>query len=258
MKKGKKKPSFRTKLIFLTLSACIISTLILGIAQMVLSVFHFSRQARSDLEFYLENTSGQFDTRIKNMENMVISLRHNNVLKHFIAGEAYNEQEAREQFANSTDLFSEMNMVDSASPFIDCIYLFNENGEWVSSRFYPETVENMELQNQIYKEINSSFLKSSNEYWYMTHDERAYVCMRVYNEEMEESGCCIISLGKSAVDTLFSKTKEYPESSWLITGEKGQILFANEKGKEQAKQMLEIQDLGSSEEKIGNQMTLFY
>ena len=53
MKKGKKKPSFRTKLIFLTLSACIISTLILGIAQMVLSVFHFSRQARSDLEFYL-------------------------------------------------------------------------------------------------------------------------------------------------------------------------------------------------------------
>ena len=95
MKKGKKKPSFRTKLIFLTLSACIISTLILGIAQMVLSVFHFSRQARSDLEFYLENTSGQFDTRIKNMENMVISLRHNNVLKHFIAGEAYNEQEAR-------------------------------------------------------------------------------------------------------------------------------------------------------------------
>lgn len=50
MKKGKKKPSFRTKLIFLTLSACIISTLILGIAQMVLSVFHFSRQARSDLE----------------------------------------------------------------------------------------------------------------------------------------------------------------------------------------------------------------
>ena len=57
----------RTKLIFLTLSACIISTLILGIAQMVLSVFHFSRQARSDLEFYLENTSGQFDTRIKNM-----------------------------------------------------------------------------------------------------------------------------------------------------------------------------------------------
>lgn len=258
MKKGKKKPSFRTKLIFLTLSACIISTLILGIAQMVLSVFHFSRQARSDLEFYLENTSGQFDTRIKNMENMVISLRHNNVLKHFIAGEAYNEQEAREQFANSTDLFSEMNMVDSASPFIDCIYLFNENGEWVSSRFYPETVENMELQNQIYKEINSSFLKSSNEYWYMTHDERAHVCMRVYNEEMEESGCCIISLGKSAVDTLFSKTKEYPESSWLITGEKGQILFANEKGKEQAKQMLEIQDLGSSEEKIGNQMTLFY
>lgn len=63
-------------------------------------------------------------------------------------------------------------------------------------------------------------MKSSNEYWYMTHDERAYVCMRVYNEEMEESGCCIISLGKSAVDTLFSKTKEYPESSWLITGEK--------------------------------------
>ena len=57
---------------------------------------------------------------------------------------------------------------------------------------------------------------------------------------------------------MFSKTKEYPESSWLITGEKGQILFANEKGKEQAKQMLEIQDLGSSEEKIGNQMTLFY
>ena len=98
-------------------------------------------------------------------------------------------------------------MVDSASPFIDCIYLFNENGEWVSSRFYPETVENMELQNQIYKEINSSFLKSSNEYWYMTHDERAYVCMRVYNEEMEESGCCIIPLEKVRWIRCFPKQK---------------------------------------------------
>ena len=56
MKKEKRKPSFRTKLIGLILSACIISALILGIAQIALSIFHFSRQAYSDLEFYLENT----------------------------------------------------------------------------------------------------------------------------------------------------------------------------------------------------------
>ena len=41
----------------------------------------------------------------------------------------------------STDLFSEMNMVDSASPFIDCIYLFNENGEWAVSYTHLEDAD---------------------------------------------------------------------------------------------------------------------
>lgn len=258
MKKEKRKPSFRTKLIGLILSACIISALILGIAQIALSIFHFSRQAYSDLEFYLENTSGQFDTRIKNMENMVIALRHNNVLKHFIDGTEYDQEDAREQFVNSTDLFSEVNMVDSSSPFIDCIYLFNEKGEWLSSRFYPETVENIELQNQIYKEINASFLKSSNEYWYLAQEERTYVCMRVYDEELKESGCCILSIGKAAVDALFAKAEQYPGAGWIVTGEKGQILFANEKGRTQAKQLMQIQKFGSSEVVMENQKNLFY
>ena len=258
MKKEKRKPSFRTKLIGLTLSACIFSALILGIAQVGLSIFHFSRQAYSDLKFYLENTSGQFDTRIKNMENMVIALRHNNVLKHFIEGTEYNQEEAREQFVNSTDLFSEVNMVDSSSPFIDCIYLFNEKEEWLSSRFYPETVENVELQNQIYREINASFLKSDNEYWYLAQEERTYVCIRVYDDELKESGCCILSIGKAAVDALFAKTEQYPGGGWLVTGEKGQILFANETGRTQAKQLARIQKFGSSEVMVENQKNLFY
>ena len=86
---------------------------------------------------------------------------------------------------------------------------------------------------------------------------RMYVC--VYTMRRWRSpAAALFPLEKVRWIRCFPKQKNNPESSWLITGEKGQILFANEKGKEQAKQMLEIQDLGSSEEKIGNQMTLFY
>ena len=80
----------------------------------------------------------------------------------------------------------------------------------------------------------------------------AYVCMRVYNEERGQTAAAYFRLEKVRWIRCF-QNKEYPESSWLITGEKGQILFANEKGKETTKQMLEIQDLGKLRGKIGNQ-----
>ena len=109
-----------------------------GVVQTALSVYHFSEQAHTDLEFYLENTNGQFDTRVKNMENMIISFSKQHNIKAVHGRDMNNIEEVREQFISAADLFSEANVVNSVHPFVDCVYLFNSKGKWVNSQFLSD------------------------------------------------------------------------------------------------------------------------
>lgn len=257
-KQKKKKRSFRSEVILLTLSACIISVLILGIVQTALSVYHFSEQAHTDLEFYLENTNGQFDTRVKNMENMIISFRNNTILKQFMEGDNYNIEEVREQFISAANLFSEANVVNSVHPFVDCVYLFNSKGKWVHSQFYPMVVEKLEIQNQFLKEISEEFMKSEKEYRYISIEERTYVCTRIYDENMNETGCCILSIEKEAVEELFDASELYQDRLWMVAGAGGEVLFANEGGRKISGELVLNQQFSNQEMEVKNETYMIH
>ena len=258
MKKEKKKRSFRNEVIFLTLSACIISVFILGIVQTALSLYHFSEQAHTDLKFYLENTNGQFDTRVKNMENMIISFRNNKILKQFMEGDNYNIEEVREQFISAANLFSEANVVNSVHPFVDCVYLFNSKGKWVHSQFYPMVVEKLEIQNQFLKEISEEFMKSEKEYRYISIEERTYVCTRIYDENMNETGCCILSIKKEAVEELFDTSELYKDRLWMVAGADGEVLFVNEGGRKIPSGLVQNQQFSNQEIEVKNETYMIH
>jgi len=257
-KNKKKKRSFRNEVIALTLSACIISVFILGVVQTALSVYHFSEQAHTDLEFYLENTNGQFDTRVKNMENMIISFRNNTILKQFMEGDNYNIEEVREQFISAADLFSEANVVNSDHPFVDCVYLFNSKGKWVNSQFYPMVVEKLEIQNQFLKEISEEFMKSDKEYRYISIEERTYVCTRIYDENMNETGCCILSIEKEAVEELFDASELYEDRLWMVAGAGGEVLFANEGGRKISGELVLNHQFSNQEMEVKNETYMIH
>lgn len=256
-KNKKKKRSFRNEVIALTLSACIISVFILGVVQTALSVYIFQTGTH---RFGI--LSGKYkwtvDTRVKNMENMIISFRNNTILKQFMEGDNYNIEEVREQFIGAADLFSEANVVNSVHPFVDCVYLFNSKGKWVNSQFYPMVVEKLEIQNQFLKEISEEFMKSDKEYRYISIEERTYVCTRIYDENMNETGCCILSIEKEAVEELFDASELYEDRLWMVAGAGGEVLFANEGGRKISGELVLNHQFSNQEMEVKNETYMIH
>ena len=258
----KKRKAFRTELTVMMVLACICSVLILGVAQIVLSIQNFSRQAYSDLEFYLENINNQFHIKMQYLEEMVISFRHNSAIKHFLKGmeenDYYNKEEAQEQLKSCANLFSEGNIIDAIYPFVDSAYLFNQKGEWISSRYYPGTVEDEVIGSLKYVEINRIFQESGEEFLYQVQEENIYLCTWIYDENMQTMGSCVVSIGKAAVDCLFGRLKEYPGHMWIVAGNQKQLLFFNEAGNSQSEQLLKIMGELSGEILIGGKNQVFH
>ncbi len=243
----KKKRSFRNDVINLTLSACIVSAVILGISLITLSANSFSKQAYSDLVFYLENTNHKFDGYIKNFENIIFSFRNDSVIRQFLQEDTYDSEAAKKQFRNNVDLFSEANMIDSVYPYIESIYLFNESGDYISNQFYPKTVEAAKLQNETFLGIKDFFYKQEKEYWYMNTGKHAYICTKVYDENLKENGCCVIQIGKNAIDTLFQESETYRGIKWLVNGQDGEIIFSDATRNSGTEKLIQNNQYGNKE-----------
>ena len=229
-KKKAKSGSLLNQVIWLSLSACIVSMMVLGIALIVLSAYYFSEQAETDLEFYLESTNEQFDNQVKNMENMVISFRNNREIRQFLQNETADMDYIQHEFDLVTDLYSESNMVGSVHPFVGSAYLFNKSGKWVSSQVYPQTVEENAAQEITFKNLNRSFTVHQNEYKYIPTPNRSFICTRVYDDHMKVIGNCILTIETDAVKKLFNKSERFPDQSWYIAGANGEVLFSNDRG----------------------------
>lgn len=250
--KKKKKRSFRNDVITLTLSACIVSAVILGVTLITLSVNYFSRQAYSDLEFYVENTNGKFDAHVKNLENIIFSFRNDSVIRQFLQEDIYDSEEVKRQFRNNADLFSEANMIDYVHPYINSIYLFNNKGDYVSNQFYPKTVEAAKLENEMFWGIRDYFYRQEKEYWYLNTGKQVYICTKVYDENLNENGCCIVSFENDAVNALFHESDSYLGIKWLVNGPDGEIIFSDSTRNDDTEKLISNHLYGNEEITLKN------
>lgn len=238
MKKGI--PKFRSQLITMTMVTCICSILVLGITLILIFIHTFSKNAREDIEFYLENTTDQFDLRMQYLEDIIIALRHNENIKSFFTEELYDRQEASKQLSYSGDLFAARNMVDSSYPFVERIYLFNQSGDWVSNYFYPATLAETGEADAAYREMNERFRRTGTEYSYVAYADEVCLCMWIYDENMKAMGNCMVSFGIPAWERVFGNIQQYDGFWWLVTGTNGQYLAGSPMSTTQAEDRVTV------------------
>ena len=149
--------------------------------------------------------------------------------------------------------------MNSVHPFVDCVYLFNSKGKWVNSQFYPMVVEKLEIQNQFLKEISEEFMKSDKEYRYISIEERTYVCTEnSYDGNMNETGCCILSIEKEAVEELFDASELYEDRLWMVAGAGGEVLFANEGGRRISGELVLNHQFSNQEMEVKNETYMIH
>lgn len=230
MKEGRqaRKKDFQSILTTMMICACLLSVLILGLAQIGLSARVFSGLAYEDLESFLDNVNHKWELRIQYVEKLVMGMHHKEQIMDFLQEELQEEQsygEAERELKSWADLFSEENTAEGF-PFIDNIAVFRKDGKAVSSHYYPGTVEEKEQILAQMQECRRQMEASGELFFYLPEEDHIFLSMWLYDENMQQAGSCVISIGVNAVHALFGALDMYPDSVWQLTGG-GNVLIAS-------------------------------
>lgn len=173
------------------------------------------------MNYYLTNTSQQFDDKIRYIKEGAIAVRHNVVLEDFFSEQAYDKSEVQTQLTYCFDLFSQRNMVEQKLPFVDHVYVFNNQNEFVRSTYYPKTLEATAQIDAKYWQLHQVFKASKNQYRIYPGDTKTDLCFRILDDKMETMGIGIVSVQNESITNLFSSIKKYKNSYWLVTDSYG-------------------------------------
>lgn len=232
MKMAKKKKSLLRQVIALCICACTVSMIVLGAAQAFLIGTNFRDRLKYDLDFYLKSTTDHMKEHITGLEKILISFRNSWTIEQFLEGNEVDQTHLRQEFAVATDLYSETNLNTASVPFVTCIYLFNRQGQWISNGIYPQTAEGTMQQNTMFTKLRRLFLHSQKNYQYISTADSCYLCTYVYDNDMQVTGTCIISISPAFISNLYEGGNRYRDQAWYILGDNHEVVLSNQKGKQ--------------------------
>lgn len=215
------KPSQRarlsTKISILTIFSSAGAILFLGIVFTIMFTLFFSQKSKEDIEYFLNNTSQEFVSKVRFIQEGAVSIRHNTTIEAFFHENHFRAKEVETQFAYCLDLLSESNLVGQGSPFVTNAYLFNNKGDYVSTHYYPATISALEQMDQEYLSLRQEFIASGIQFQCRPGEGRADLCFRLYDDEMREMGICVAVLSMDALREIFDEAAKYYGSAWAVT-----------------------------------------
>ena len=100
----------------------------------------YVKKGIEDTSYILKNDNGKMETKFQYLQEMVLTIQHNQGLRGFLTGQFYNDETVTKQLENVVNIFSERNRMENAEPFVEKIYIFNKNGRSICELYYPITV----------------------------------------------------------------------------------------------------------------------
>lgn len=251
-----KKRTFRQELIKLTMTASLCGMLVLGITLILISLYSFSGNASKDMQYFLATINKQFEDRIIHLEDAVTAVRHDTLLNVFFKENGYKEEDAVIRLSYNANLFSEKNKVYDTTPFAVRMYIFNNKGQYVRSYYYPYTESHMEELDSQYQKLWSDFEGQNQEFYYEAEEDVINLCCRLYDDDLEKMGVCIIAVDRTALQHIYSGLEQYDGCIWLVE-EENSILASNENGV-QAEGFLSSHVASDGIQEIGGRKHMFH
>ena len=111
------------------------------------------------------------ETKFQYLQEMVLTIQHNQGLRGFLTGQFYNDETVTKQLENVVNIFSERNRMENAEPFVEKIYIFNKNGRSICELYYPITVAEYNSLNNKYGYLYKEFVGSRRDFYYKAEDK---------------------------------------------------------------------------------------
>ena len=168
--------SLRKQISRLITFCCVTVVCIQAVVMVTMLISQYVQQERSDTLYVIESDNTKMDMTIQYLEEMVLSIQHHTGLRSFFRSGVYHEKTAEEQLKTAGNLFSERNQLESSEPFVEKIYLFNEEGKSIHHLYYPTTMKEITEDQEKYRCIYEAFLLGEEEFYYNVEEEHVNLC----------------------------------------------------------------------------------
>lgn len=176
----------------------------------------YVKKGIEDTSYILKNDNGKMETKFQYLQEMVLTIQHNQGLRGFLTGQFYNDETVTKQLENVVNIFSERNRMENAEPFVEKIYIFNKNGRSICELYYPITVAEYNSLNNKYGDLYKEFVGSRRDFYYKAEDKYISLCLYLYDETMDNIGGCIFVLNRQGIENNYENLDEVSRYAWGI------------------------------------------
>lgn len=220
--------SLRKQISRLITFCCVTVVCIQAVVMVTMLISQYVQQERSDTLYIIESDNTKMDMTIQYLEEMVLSIQHHTGLRSFFRSGVYHEKTAEEQLKTAGNLFSERNQLESSEPFVEKIYLFNEEGKSIHHLYYPTTMKEITEDQEKYRCIYEAFLLGEEEFYYNVEEEHVNLCLWLYDSDMKPLGGGVFALNKSGIEQNYKNLDKMKNYSWSIYKDDQQIIGQNQ------------------------------
>lgn len=195
---------------------CTVAVITQSIVLVGMVARQYVKKGIEDTSYILKNDNGKMETKFQYLQEMVLTIQHNQGLRGFLTGQFYNDETVTKQLENVVNIFSERNRMENAEPFVEKIYIFNKNGRSICELYYPITVAEYNSLNNKYGDLYKEFVGSRRDFYYKAEDKYISLCLYLYDETMDNIGGCIFVLNRQGIENNYENLDEVSRYAWGI------------------------------------------
>lgn len=223
----KKTVSLRKQLTGIITFCCIIAVGVQALVMAAMIMQQYIVREKENTLYLLKNNNEKIKEKFQYLEEITLAIQNDTYLMFFLEGDSFQQEAVEEQLKGVTNLLADRNQLEGTEPFVKKIFLFNKNGKVADNLYYPVTIIQEEQDKKKYSKLYEEYKESKKAFYFQTEDECLNLCMRLYNNRMENVGSCIIALNKEAIEKTYSNLKNLKYFSWSIC-QNDEILLGEE------------------------------
>ncbi len=235
-----KRFSIRDILGRLHLLISVVSLLLCGFIMFFSTKFIMNNFISTEIEYYQQKTATDLFLRTNVLENIVITLRNDPNLIKYLRQVNTNEpteailSSAQNGFLLRTDLYTNSNILESGKPFLERLYLFDNNGIDFNVCYYPLTSDEATRQKEymlgIYKDFNMAKKlrkPDSLDYMFINKDGYIYLCWDFFDNFMTQMGTLVFAVSHDSINEVMKQSQQYQGTKWIISDKAKNVIATN-------------------------------
>ncbi len=219
--KKQKKPSLQRRVI---LSGLLTTVLMLIVCTMILLGLIYNvlrRYVQNDLVFVLQQTLLNMNDKTLVADDALLRIGNDNELRMILESpegiSEGNQDKARYLLNSRSGLYWERNISSLSHPFLDMVYLFDRDGDYVSCSYLSHNKKIQDTWDQEYTNINRRFQSSGREENTIRARNHINVIRKLYSSDHTYLGTVILGINENTFIEMASPFSSYPDSFWLIS-----------------------------------------